>query len=76
MQYSLVSNYVFAFSFIHLALQLVFLLINSISSYLYFILGGGGVAQSVEHTTPGEEIPGSIPHCGRPLPTGWVGVSV
>ena len=23
--------------------------------------GGGGVAQSVEHMTPGEEVPGSIP---------------
>ena len=24
-------------------------------------MGGGGVAQSVEHATPGEDIPGSIP---------------
>ena len=38
--------------------------------------GGGGVAQSVERATPGEEVPGSIPDCGRPLPTGWVGVSI
>ena len=35
--------------------------------------GRGSVAQSVEHATPGS---GFDPRCGRPLPTGWVGVSI
>ena len=34
------------------------------------------VAQSVQRMTPGEEVVDSIPQCGRPLPTGWVGVSI
>ena len=34
------------------------------------------VAQSVEHATPGEEGVGLLPGYGRPLPTGWVGVSI
>ena len=38
--------------------------------------GGGGVAQSVERATPGEGGPGFDFRCGRPLPTGWVGVSI
>ena len=38
--------------------------------------GGGAIAQSVERATPGEEVPGSIPAVGRPLFTGWVGVSI
>ena len=42
--------------------------------------GGGGeiaVAQSVGRATPGEEVPDSIPaEAARPLPTGWVGVSI
>ena len=37
---------------------------------------GGAVAQSVERSTPGEEVPGSILTVGCPLPTGWVGVSI
>ena len=37
---------------------------------------GGVVAQSVERATPGEEIPGFDSRCGRPLRTGWVGVSI
>ena len=39
---------------------------------------GGAVAQSVESATPGEEVlgPGFDSRCGRPLPTGWVGVSI
>ena len=37
--------------------------------------GGGAVAQSVERATPGEEVLDSIP-ADRPLPTGWVGVSI
>ena len=34
------------------------------------------VAQSVEHATPGEEVVRLFPGYGRPLPTGWVGVSI
>ena len=37
---------------------------------------GIAVAQSVEQATPSEEVLGSIPCCDRPLPTGWVGVSI
>ena len=33
---------------------------------------GGALAQSVERSTPGEE----VPRCGHPLPTGWVDVSI
>ena len=36
----------------------------------------GEIAQSVERATPGEEVPGPDPHCGRPHPTSWVGVSI
>ena len=38
----------------------------------------GAVAQSVERVTPGEEILGSKPAVAarRPLPTGWVGISI
>ena len=44
---------------------------------LTFIVSvASAVAQSVERATPGQEIPGSIPAVGRPLPTGWVGVSI
>ena len=35
----------------------------------------GGVAQSVERSTPGEEF-GFNFRCGRTLSTGWVGVSI
>ena len=36
---------------------------------------GGAVAQSVEHTTPGEKVPGSIPAvAGRSLLVGSVSV--
>ena len=47
-------------------------------SNIYILVrgGGGAVAQSVERSTPGEEIPGSIPAVAAPLPTGWVGVSI
>ena len=38
--------------------------------------GGGEIAQSVERATPGEEDLGFDFRCGRPLPTGWVGVSI
>ena len=38
--------------------------------------GGGGGSSAVERTTPGEEAPGSNSRCGRPLPTGSVGVSI
>ena len=30
----------------------------------------------VERGTPGEGGPGFDPRCDRPLPTGWVGVSI
>ena len=36
--------------------------------------GGGAVAQSVEHATPGEEVPGSIPAVARSLLVGSVSV--
>ena len=44
-------------------------LILIVSSYLFFLLvisrlmyyTGGAVAQSVEHSTPGQEVQGSIP---------------
>ena len=37
--------------------------------------GGGAVAQSVEHATPGEEVPGSIPGvAARSLLVGSVSV--
>ena len=35
----------------------------------------GAVAQSVERAFPGQEVTG-VTRCGRPLPTGWVGVSI
>ena len=38
--------------------------------------GGGRVAQSIEHTVPCGGGRGFDPRCGRPLPTGWVGVSI
>ena len=42
------------------------LVVNALWSLLYyarilFIVVGGAVAQSVEHTTPGEDVSGSIP---------------
>ena len=39
---------------------------------------GTRIAHSVERATPGEEALGSgfDPHCGRPLPTAWVDVSI
>ena len=47
-----------------------------ISNIYILVRGGGAVAQSVERSTPGEEIPGSIPAVAAPLPTGWVDVSI
>ena len=43
-----------------------------------YVVLGCSVAQSVERSTPGEEVggPGFDSRCGRPLPTGWVGVSI
>ena len=43
---------------------------------LDFARCAGAVAQSVERATPGEEVPGSIPAGGHPLPTGCVGFSM
>ena len=44
-------------------------------SFTFYIVSDGGVAQSVERSTPGEEL-GFDFRCGRTLPTGWVGVSI
>ena len=41
-----------------------------------FLIEGDAVAQSVERATSGQEVPGFDSRCGRPLPTGWVGVSI
>ena len=41
--------------------------------FFFFFFGGGAVAQSVERTTPGEEVSGSIPAvAARSLPVGSV----
>ena len=39
-------------------------------------LSGDAVAQSVERSTPGEEVPGSIRAVAASPLTGWVGVSI
>ena len=48
---------------------------NDANAHLLFLIfqkGGGGVAQSVERTTPGDE----FFRCGRSLTTVWVGISM
>ena len=43
--------------------------------FFFFFLGGGGSSVGRERDSWSGG-PGFDPRCGRPLPTGWVGVSI